>query len=175
MSHPEEARRVHGLDSVAADPREDLVFTGVVAAVMVVFLYFNALNVADEHAHGGHPLALWKPMLWEATSGVFFLAVSPLVTALTRRFWPTRPPWLRKIIVHAGAAVLVSLAHVLFIGAARWGVYRLAHDYYDPLAPIGDWPYELRKDLLVYAAIVGIYVVWRTLRARAEQIGRAHV
>jgi hypothetical protein len=104
---------------------------------------------------------------------VFFLAISPLVTALTRRFWPTRPPWPRKLVVHAIAAVLVSLAHVLVIGAARWGTYRLVNDYYDPLAPLGDWPYELRKDLLVYAAMVASYVAWRTLRSRAEPVGEA--
>ena len=165
MSQAEEARPIRGLDRVAADPREDLIFTGVVAAILVVFLYFNALNVAHEHAGGGDPVPLWKPLVWEATSGVFFLAVSPLVTALTRRFWPTRPPWLRKIAVHAAAAVLVSLAHVLMIGAARWEIYRLA--------PLGDWPYELRKDLLVYAAMVAIYVVWRTLRSRAQPVGEA--
>jgi hypothetical protein len=167
LSQAEEARPIRGLDRVAADPREDLAFTGVVAAVLVVFLYFNALNVAHEHARGGDPIALWKPMVWEGTSGVFFLAISPLVTALTRRFWPTRPPWLRKLAVHAPAAVLVSLLHVLVIGEARNGIYRLMGDDYDPLAPLGDWPYELRKDLLVYAAMVSIYVVWRTLRSRA--------
>ena len=155
----------------AADPREDLLFTGVVAAVLVVLLYFNALNVADEHARDGHPLGLWEPLVWEGTSGVYFLAVSPLVTALTRRFWPTRGPWVRKIAIHGIAAVLMSLAHVVTIGAARWSIYRLVGGYYDPLGPLGNWPYEFRKDVLVYATIVGIYVVWRTLRARAQPAG----
>ena len=168
MSHPAESRPVHDLDRIVTDPREDLFFTVVVAAVLVVFLYFNALNVADEHARGGHPLALWEPMVWEGTSGVFFLAVSPLVTALTRRFWPTRPPWIRKIAVHALAAVVVSLAHVLAIGAARWEIYRLAGGYYAPLSPLGDWPYEFRKDVLVYATMVGLYVVWRMLRSPVQ-------
>jgi hypothetical protein len=150
------------------DRRPILIFTGVVAAVLVVFLYFNALNVADENARNGHPLGLWEPLVWEGTSGVFFLAVSPLVTALTRRAWPTRPPWPRKIALHAGAAVLVSLVHVLAIGVARWGIYRLVGGYYGPLGPLGNWPYEFRKDVLVYAAMVSIYVVWRTLRARVR-------
>jgi LytTr DNA-binding domain-containing protein len=173
LSHPAESRPVHDLDRIATDPREDLYFTAVVAAVLVVFLYLNALNVAHEHARSGTPVALWEPMVWEGTSGVFFLAVSPLVSAITRRFWPTRPPWIRKIVVHAMAAVLVSLAHVLTIGAARWGIYRLVGGYYAPLSPLGDWPYEFRKDVLVYAAIVGLYVVWRTLRSRREQSAAA--
>ncbi|HEX5264467.1 MAG TPA: hypothetical protein VFW13_13120, partial [Phenylobacterium sp.] len=97
MSQAEESRSAHVSDPTVADPREDLLFTGVVAAVVVVFLYFNALNVVDERARGGHPIALWEPMVWEGTSGLYFLAVSPLIAALTRRFWPTRPPWARKV------------------------------------------------------------------------------
>jgi hypothetical protein len=158
---------------MVANPREDLLFTGVVGAVLVVFLYLNALNVADEHARAGRPVALWEPMVWEGSSGLVFLAVSPLVTALTRRFWPTRPPWIRKFAVHATAAVFVSLLHVLAIGAIRWAIYRLAGGHYDPLGPLGDWPYELRKDVLVYTTIVGLYIVWRTLRSRAHPVGAA--
>ena len=173
MSQAEESRPAPGADPVVANPREDLLFTGVVAAVLVVFLYFNALNIADEHARIGRPVALWEPMVWEGSSGLIFLAISPLVTALTRRFWPTRPPWIRKIVVHATAAVFVSLLHVVAIGALRWAIYRLAGGSYDPLGPLGDWPYELRKDLLVYAAMVGLYVVWRTLRSRARPVETA--
>ncbi len=173
MSQAEESRPAPGADRIVANPREDLLFTGVVAAVLVVFLYFNALNVADEHARVGRPLALWEPMVWEGSSGLFFLAISPLVTALTRRFWPTRPPWARKVAVHAAAAVVVSLLHMLAIGAIRWTIYRLVGGSYDALGPLGDWPYELRKDLLVYAAIVGLYVVWRTLRWRAHPVEAA--
>ena len=151
---------------MAADPREDLLFIAVAAAVMAVFLYFNALNIADEHARGGHPVALWEPMVWEGTSGLFFLAASPVIIALTRRFWPTRPPWAAKIAVHAVVAVVVSLVHVLVIGVCRWAIYRVVGGYYDPLGPLGDWPYEFRKDVLVYASTVAVYVAWRVLRAR---------
>lgn len=170
MSQADKSWPAQRADPTVANPREDLLFTGVVAAVVVVLLYFNALNVVDERARGGHPIALWEPLVWEATSGAYFLAVSPLVAALTRRFWPARPPWLQKVAVHALAAVVVSLAHVLVIGAARWAIYRLVGGYYAPLWPLGDWPYELRKDLLAYASIVGIYVAWRTIRARPSTV-----
>jgi len=165
LSQPGEPRSARKPDRVYASAREDALFTAVVAAVLVVFLYFNALNIAEEHRRVGHAIALWKPLVWEFTSGAYFLAVSPLVMALTRRNWPTRGPWGRKAAVHALAAVGVSLAHVLTIGAARWAIYRLVDDYYAPLSPLGDWPYEFRKDVLVYASMVGLYVVWIQLRA----------
>jgi hypothetical protein len=165
LSPPEDPRPAGEPDRVYPAPREDLLFMGVVAAVLVVFLYFNALNIADEHHRGGDLIALWEPMVWEFTSGAFFLGVSPLVMALARRNWPTRGPWARKAAVHAVAAVGVSLVHVLAIGAARWAIYRLVGGYYAPLAPLGDWPYEFRKDVLVYLSMVGLYVVWTELRA----------
>ena len=168
MSQAEGVRPVRQPAAIAADPRGDLLFTGIAAAVLVIFLYFNALNIAVEYARSGRPVALWEPLVWEGSSGVFFLAVSPLVTALTRHIWPTRPPWAPKIALHAIAAIGVSLTHVLAIGGARWGVYRLVGGYYDPLGPLGNWPYELRKDVLVYAAMVAIYVVWRSLRDRGD-------
>jgi hypothetical protein len=173
LSHPGEPRPTQDLDRVDANPREDALFTAVVAAVLVVFLYFNALNIAEEHRRDGQAIALWKPLVWEFTSGAYFLAVSPLVMALTRRNWPTRSPWGRKAAVHAAAAVSVSLGHVLIIGAARWTIYRLVGGYYAPLAPLGDWPYEFRKDVLIYASMVGIYVVWMQLRARRAPDGPA--
>jgi hypothetical protein len=165
LGQPGEPRPVPNPDRVYASAREDALFMAVVAAVLVVFLYFNALNIAEEHRRVGHAIALWKPLVWEFTSGAYFLAVSPVVMVLTRRFWPTRGPWGRKVAVHAVAAVGVSLAHVLAIGAARWAIYRLVDDDYAPLAPLGDWPYEFRKDVLVYAAMVGLYGVWIQLRA----------
>ncbi len=165
MSHPQNPRPDRDPDRVYPKPRDDLFFLGVVAAILVIFLYFNALNIADEHRRGGHPVGLWEPMVWEFTSGAYFLGIAPLIMALTRRYWPTHAPWARKALVHAAAAVVVSLVHVLAIGAARWAIYRLVSGYYAPLSPLGDWPYEFRKDVLVYATTVGIYVVWVQLRS----------
>jgi len=50
------------------------------------------------------------------------------------------------VAVHAGAAILTSLAHMLAIGAAPLGdLSRLVGGYYDPFGPLGDWPYELAQ------------------------------
>jgi hypothetical protein len=166
---------VEGQDARSGPPLgqagDDLLFIGVVASVMAVFLTFNAMNVYHDHARGGHPLLVWETPVWEGSSGLYFLAVCPAVLAFTRRFWPVDRPRLPKLAAHLAAAVVVSLGHVVAIGAMRWCVYRLLRNYYNALAPLGDWPYELRKDLMVYATIVGVYVVWRLLRAGPEAVG----
>jgi hypothetical protein len=145
-------------------PGDDLLFIGVAVSVMAVALTFNAMNVYHEHAESGHRLLFWESAVWEGSSGLYFLAVCPAVLALTRRVWPLDRPRLAKLAGHLCAAVVVSLGHVIAIGAMRWSVYRVLGNHYDAFGPLGDWPYELRKDLLSYAALVGLYVGWRLLR-----------
>jgi hypothetical protein len=132
---------------------------------MLVFLSFNALNVDHEHVRSGHRLQFWESAVWEGSSGLYFLAVSPAILALARRAWPGDRPLLLRLALHLVAAIVVSILHVLAIGATRWAIYRALSAYYDPLGPAGDWAYELRKDLMVYVVIVGAYFGWRNLRA----------
>lgn len=145
-------------------PRDDLQYLGIVLAVMTVLLTFNAMNASHEYARSGRSLDPWEPFVWEGSSGLFFLAVAPLIQALTRRAWLGDRPLLPRLAIHFAAAVVISLAHVLFIGAFRSTAYRVMRAHYDALSPLGDWPYELRKDLMVYAAIVGIYMFWLLVR-----------
>lgn len=156
--------RITTAPGVPRDPGGDLQFLAITAGVLAVILFFNVLNVLHEHAASGHPLRFWEPVVWEGSSGVLFLALSPVILAITRRLWPLDPPRLPKLGLHAVAAVVVSLIHVVFIGAVRWAIYRALSSHYDPLSPITDWPYEFRKDVLVYAALVSVYVAWRRLR-----------
>ena len=164
MAHAEDPERTTAPE-LARDRRGDVLFIAITTAVLAVILLVNVLNVVHDRARAGHPLALWEPVVWEGSSGLVFLAVLPLILAVTRSFWPLDPPRLRKIGVHVLTGVTISLVHVLAIGALRWVAYRAANGAYDPLSPVADWPYELRKDLLVYAGLVAIYVVWRRLRA----------
>jgi hypothetical protein len=59
------------------------------------------------------------------------------------------------------AAIAVSFLHVLAMGVLRWAVYALVGSRYAPLGPLWDWPYELRKDLIIYVVLVATYWVWR--------------
>lgn len=149
-------------------PRDDLLFMALVLSTMTVFLTFNAMNVYHEHSRSGDRLAVWEPMVWELSSGLYFMAVAPAIQVVTRRLWLGGRPILPKLSLHLAAAVIISLAHVLAIGAMRWAAYRAMGAHYDPFGPLRDWPYELRKDLMVYAVIVGLYVFWRLARAAPE-------
>jgi len=146
-------------------PGDDLMFIAIAVAAISVFLIFNALNVYHERGRTDHPIAFWEPLSWELTSGVCFVAILPAILAFSRRVWLGDRPLAPKLALHLVAAVATSLVHVIAMGALRWAVYRLAHAHYDPLSPLGDWPYELRKDLLGYAATVSSYLGWRYQRA----------
>lgn len=147
------------------DLNGDRLFIGIGVAVLVVILTFNVLNVGHDMSRSGHPHPIWQPVVWETSSGLVFVTLTPLIMAFTRRFWPLSAPLAPKLALHAVAAIVVSFTHVVVSGALRWGAYAVVGAFYDALAPLGDWPYELRKDVLVYAGIVAIYVAWRQLRA----------
>jgi hypothetical protein len=152
----------------SAGPRDavgDLAFIGIAVCFLVAFVTVNALNVLHEHAESGHPLRPWEPVVWEGSSALYFLAVAPLMLAFTRRFWLLEPPRAPKIAAHMGFAVLISLGHILAIGAMRWSVYRLAGAHYNAFGPLVDWAYEMRKDALTYGAVVAVYLGWRSVRA----------
>src|SRR5204862_2368720 len=100
-------------------------FTAIAIGVLTVILTFNALNVLDDRARSGHPLQFWEPLVWEGSSGLYFVAASPLMRALACRFWLLAPPRALKLGVHLAAALLISLGHVTIAGAMRWGAYKL--------------------------------------------------
>ena len=152
----------------SAAPRDadgDLAFLGLGGCFLVAFVTVNALNVLHEHAESGHPLQFWEPVVWEGSSAIYFIAVTPLILAMTRRFWPLDPPRAPKLAAHVIAAVAMSLGHIAAIGLMRWGVYRLVGQHYNGFGPLIDWAYEMRKDFLVYVGLAGAYVGWRRLRA----------
>lgn len=144
--------------------RSEPLFWAAMVAVMAVVVVFDVLNVAHDRARVGAPVPLWEPAVWEVSSVAVILAMAPAVLWLARRTL-LRPgvSWAR-IAVHLPAALVFSLVHVSAMGAIRWAAYRLLGDRYDPLGPLSEWPYELRKDLLVYAAIVSLYWLWNRVQ-----------
>jgi LytS/YehU family sensor histidine kinase len=71
------------------------------------------------------------------------------------------------VLVHVAGAVAFSAVHTGFIIATRKLVYALAGETYNYNLSIGPF-YELQKDFLVYAAILGMCFAVREFRVRRE-------
>jgi DNA-binding LytR/AlgR family response regulator len=157
-----EAPALHGLAPTAAR-RRDRLFLAIVAAVSLVIALVDSLSVTHDRAESGRPVAFWEPLVWETSSVVVLTALAPLVMALTRRVQPLKAPWLRVIATHLVAALAFSIVHVTAMGALRAAIYAAVGSHYAALSPLGDFLYESRKDVLVYASIVAIYAAWLRL------------
>jgi len=138
-------------------------FIAAVALVGMAIALVDAFSVVHDRARGGHPIPFWEPLVWETTSVFVLTLLAPAIMAFTRRVRPLAAPWVRVIPAHLIGAVVWSLLHVTAMGILRWAIYAAVGDFYAPLSPLSEFPYEFRKDLLVYFAIVGIYVIWLRL------------
>lgn len=140
--------------------RRDGLFLAILAVVLVVVALVNSFSVTDEWRERGEPLAFIEPLIWETSSIVVLLAMAPLCMAFFRRFWPLDRRWWRTAALYVPAALSYSLVHIVAMGALRWAAYAVLGDHYDALGPLRDFVYEFRKDLLVFAAFVFLYVTW---------------
>jgi len=146
--------------------RRDGTFVAAVALVGGAIALVDAFSVVHDRAAAGRPLPLWEPLVWEVSSICVLVALTPAIIAFTRRVPPLTAPWPRVAALHVLAALVFSLIHVAAMGALRWAVYAAVGDFYAPLSPLGNFLYEFRKDLLVYFAVVAIYVAWLKLWAQ---------
>lgn len=144
---------------------DDRLFLAIMALGTLLFLLVGAYTAYDDRRAVGRPVPLWEPFVWEFTSGLVLLVLMPLVMALTRRAWPLGPGWPLRLALHLPAMLAFSLVHVTAMGLLRWGVYAGVGAYYDPIERLVDWPYELRKDVLIYAGLVAAYVAWGQIRS----------
>lgn len=128
---------------------------GVVVAVVGLVNLFNVLNVMHEVARAGRTLAVWQPIMWEGSSFVATLAACWTVVAALRAAPPTAPIGARFLSRHAAASVVYSAQHIAGMVALRYAVCAaIGHPYHFPL---GDVPYEYRKDFLAYVILAAIF------------------
>lgn len=155
----------------AGAPRRDVAFVLLVAGVAAAVLLVNAFSVVDERRNAGHPVPLWEPMVWEASSALALVALTPALMAVVRRVRPFAASWPKALVIHGLAAVAFSVVHVAAMGLLRWAAYRLIGGHYPALGPLQDFPYELRKDLFTYVALAGVYTGW--LRIMGPAVAQA--
>lgn len=145
--------------------RRDGLFVAAVAVVGAAIAVVDAFSVVHDRAEAGRPVPLWEPLVWEVSSVFVLVVLTPVILAFTRRIRPMEAPWIRGGALHLLAATAFSVVHVAAMGGLRWAAYAAVGSFYAPLSPLGNFVYEFRKDLLVYLAIVALYVGWLKLVA----------
>ena len=154
-----------------SDRQGDRLFVALFALCASGVIVVDIFSTLHDRAQFGHPVPWWEPAVWEVSSGLVLTALAPGVLWLVRRIPPRLAPPFRWIAVHLACGLAFSLVHVVAMGVLRSAAYRLVGDVYHPLGPLGDWPYELRKDLLIYVGLVAAYPLWTAFRARRAPPG----
>jgi signal transduction histidine kinase len=148
--------------------RRPLFWIGYAAAWIGLGLWLG-INVVVGHRNSGQPIAAWEPMTWELSSVALMAVLAVFVYYFERRHPLSGEHWLRRLPLHVPAAVLFSAVHTLGMIGIRKGVYALAGSHYDFGDPWLGFAYELQKDLISYAIIVGVCIAVRTQRMRRER------
>lgn len=153
--------RLRGLDG-----RDLMVGVLVIAAGAAAVTVVNALTVQVDNPE----VDAWEPWVWEGTSAfvVMLLAWLPWLSTAGAPPDMVRDGWRARAVfagVHLAAAAIWSALHVVGMMSLRLAVYGWAGaGPYEP-GPAGEvYLYEFRKDLLSYAAFVGLFWILRRLR-----------
>ena len=112
------------------------------------------------------PIAAWKPFVWELSSVLVILALSPFIVRMERRFRLDARPLRRIVLAHAAAAIVFSAVHTTSMVILRKIVYALAGDSYDFGNVFVGWFYELQKDVITYLTILLIVFAVREFKER---------
>lgn len=148
------------------DRRGDRLFMGLFLLFAAGVIVVNIFSVLHDRARFGQPIAWWEPTVWDVSSGLVLAVLLPGMLWLIRRWPPRLARPFTWVAVHIAGGLAFSLIHVIAMGLLRSAAYSLVGGVYDALGPLGDWPYELRKDLLIYAGALVGYPLWRQFRAR---------
>jgi GNAT superfamily N-acetyltransferase len=155
--------------SPGSDRRRRVLFWVCYAAAWAALGLWEASNVIIGRRNSGQPIAAWEPLTWELSSTALMAVLAILVYRFERRFPLSGTGWLRRLPLHAPAAIVFSAVHTLgMVGIRKW-IYAIEGRYYD----FGDawlgFAYELQKDLISYAVIVVACIALRTQRLRRER------
>lgn len=138
----------------------------------VLFLMLNLLInvhvVWSDLSRAGLAFERWQVLSWEASSTLLIGALIPFLLAVERRYPLDRRPLIQTLLMHLGASVAFSVAHVLGMVALRKLIYALNGLHYD----FGDWPrelfYEYLKDVRTWAELLAIVYLYRFVLRRAQ-------
>ncbi len=147
----------------------------IISIATACFALVNALSSATDFDRSGADFRPTEPFIWEVTSAIMIIALTPAVMAVTRWFPTSRETWRTWLPAHAAASVAFSLVHIAGMVALRKFVYAIA--LAEPYVFFGDviqeLIYEYRKDALTYALVVGVTMVAYQWQAMEREVAAA--
>lgn len=156
-----------GGKSGTSGERLEWVPIAVIAAVGLIVAVINATSGIMEAQTGGAPIDPTAAWLYEISSVIMVVLLSPISGWMIWKFPPpsemSAPPWIKMVGVHLAAACIFSLLHIVGMVAIRKLGYAAAGSTYvfayngDLLLPFF---YEWRKDVLTYASNAMAFWVW---------------
>jgi hypothetical protein len=140
-----------------------------IAGVSLVFALVNAFSAAHDAVRGGAAYNLRLPLLWELTSAVVIVGLSPLIGLGVRRMrrgigWPLRALWA------AGTILTFSALHVAGMVVLRKLALATVGGSYSFGFSVSEFTYELRKDIVTCFMIGAAF--WLAI-ARREALADA--
>lgn len=147
------------------------------AGLFLINALWRSLTVFLDLRASGSGTPWPEPFVWEFTSGFLVWCLLPLAQAAALNAPWRKVPWARFLLLHAAAALLFWILHVVGMWSTRTLVYHLAgwgpYQYGQMLFRA---PMEGLKDLLGFAALAAIFHVVEQRRARqARELAAARL
>lgn len=152
-------------------------WAAILACWTLVALFFTS-QIVMQTAFMGRPVMWWRAALWQLFSTYLWVLLTPLVLWLGRRFPIERQRWVRGLVIHLVASVLLTLVHqavdALVLPALGYPPSSKFKSYADAYRTF--LAFNLHLQVLTYwgtlgiGYIVGYYRKYRERELRASQL-----
>lgn len=151
-----------------AQRRLALLFGAGFLAILIVIMIANATSMVSDFAAAHIPVSRGHIWLFEASSIIAWISVTPAIWWLVAWLRRGALPWWAVALIVVAATVPVSLWHVGVMIALRMPVYALQGEHYRfTVGGANPLLYEYRKDVGTFVQFAAVALVAQWLLARA--------
>ncbi len=147
----------------------------LIGAGWALFAFFFASEVFIARAYQGRPLSFGQPLLVWLICAALWFAATPLIIRLARRFPLDRQRWWSSVLVHLGAAALISFVLLaLYVQIVSLLGLETQHTFWAALR--SQLVISFHSEVLTYWMVVGLchgidyYRKYRERELRASQL-----